>query len=608
MRSGQKCLAVILTIIMVLSGFSLGSFSVFAASVTESGVTYSCNEKTKTASVVSYECQSSSDEVVIPEKIGEYTVTAVSNSAFAGLDIVSVTLPDTVTLIGSFAFDGCENLKNVAGNGIQTIETVAFRNCSNLTSFDFGPALESIKSAAFKGTGLTSVVIPDSCNFIGDSAFSECVALESIELPKNLTTISSNLFYKCRALKSIVIPDDVTVIKDDAFNYCNSLESVKMGDMVEVIEQRAFHDCLALEDLYLSASLKSISTNAFWNCSSLEEIKLPESLKSIEFQGFRGCEKLNIIDIPNGVETIAERAFTNCYGLETVVIPETVTSIGEFAFIGCSKLSTVYGVKDSEAHKYATANKLNFIGYELDTDGGAVITCFDCPGVTDVSILGSVAGAKIKGVGSEAFRGNTEIKTVTLSSDVSYIGDLAFEGCVSLENFFFDTDNTHIGKYAFANCDSIKTVCLPMNVATLDEGAFGYVSSGDEFVPCDDFALYSGNNSAVQDYAKNNGVGFRFGLLKELATGKMVMGVNYTEKSYKDGDEYRLVNILGDVNGDLVVNVKDATLIQKACASLAEIKEADAYLADTTLDGAVNVRDATQIQKYIASIIDSFYK
>ena len=106
----------------------------------------------------------------------------------------------------------------------------------------------------------------------------------------------------------------------------------------------------------------------------------------------------------------------------------------------------------------------------------------------------------------------------------------------------------------------------------------------------------------------SNGVQFKFGLLKEVATGDIVMGMNHKENTYKEGDKYWLVNILGDVNADGFVNVKDATQIQKVCASLASFDKATEHLADTTLDGRYNVKDATQIQKYVASLIDSFYK
>ncbi len=67
-------------------------------------------------------------------------------------------------------------------------------------------------------------------------------------------------------------------------------------------------------------------------------------------------------------------------------------------------------------------------------------------------------------------------------------------------------------------------------------------------------------------------------------------------------------NIPGDVDADFEVTVKDATLIQKSLASLAELSEAAAYWADVDNDSQVTVKDATMIQKHVAGLIDSFSK
>ena len=56
--------------------------------------------------------------------------------------------------------------------------------------------------------------------------------------------------------------------------------------------------------------------------------------------------------------------------------------------------------------------------------------------------------------------------------------------------------------------------------------------------------------------------------------------------------------ILGDVNGDGIVNVKDATLIQKYAAEMTV--ELNLKLADFNKDGLINVKDATDIQKTTA--------
>ena len=56
--------------------------------------------------------------------------------------------------------------------------------------------------------------------------------------------------------------------------------------------------------------------------------------------------------------------------------------------------------------------------------------------------------------------------------------------------------------------------------------------------------------------------------------------------------------ILGDVNGDGIVNVKDASAIQKYAAEMTV--ELNLKLADYNKDGYVNVKDATDIQKTTA--------
>lgn len=64
--------------------------------------------------------------------------------------------------------------------------------------------------------------------------------------------------------------------------------------------------------------------------------------------------------------------------------------------------------------------------------------------------------------------------------------------------------------------------------------------------------------------------------------------------------------LLGDVNLDNTVNIKDATLVQKASAKLAALTEEQKFLADVNFDTNVNVKDATLIQKLIAKLIESF--
>lgn len=60
--------------------------------------------------------------------------------------------------------------------------------------------------------------------------------------------------------------------------------------------------------------------------------------------------------------------------------------------------------------------------------------------------------------------------------------------------------------------------------------------------------------------------------------------------------------LLGDVNLDAKVNIKDATTIQKSLAKLVTLEGQQINIADVTEDGKVNIKDATAIQKFLAKI------
>ena len=84
-------------------------------------------------------------------------------------------------------------------------------------------------------------------------------------------------------------------------------------------------------------------------------------------------------------------------------------------------------------------------------------------------------------------------------------------------------------------------------------------------------------------------------------------------------EDYGLGYIRGDSNFDRKINVKDATFLQKCLAGLEEFNRNDyiagvpeqpvehsgryiARVSDMTMDGVVNIKDATAIQKYVAGI------
>lgn len=59
----------------------------------------------------------SRSELILPEKLGNYTVVGISDNAFANTDIETVYIPKAVNKIGANAFNGCANLTNITFQG-----------------------------------------------------------------------------------------------------------------------------------------------------------------------------------------------------------------------------------------------------------------------------------------------------------------------------------------------------------------------------------------------------------------------------------------------------------------------------------------------------------
>lgn len=75
--------------------------------------TYTVNSDNQTCTITGVE-KAVGKELILPEKVSGYTVTAIGKNAFAGDSaITTVYIPNTVTSIGEKAFSGCAGLTNI---------------------------------------------------------------------------------------------------------------------------------------------------------------------------------------------------------------------------------------------------------------------------------------------------------------------------------------------------------------------------------------------------------------------------------------------------------------------------------------------------------------
>lgn len=224
--------------------------------------------------------------VVIPSKINGVTVTTIGTDAFLGLNITSVTIPDSVTEIGANAFADCTNLTSVHYEG----------DWSNLTIQSGNPAVEDAANAqlfdfAFTPDNTAVIVI----RYKGTAAD---VTIPSHYKGKPVTVIDHVAFYNNSAVTSVTIPDSVTAIPDDAFAFCSQLTNISIPNSVTFIGLSAFNSCTSLKSITLPSSLSTIQSSAFYNCGNLETIRIPVSVTFIGNYAFAGCPSSMTVTYP----------------------------------------------------------------------------------------------------------------------------------------------------------------------------------------------------------------------------------------------------------------------------------------------------------------------
>ena len=129
----------------------------------------------------------------------------------------------------------------------------------------------------YKGCKITSVFLPTTIKGIDKEAFCRCVLLENINLSDQLQSIGYGAFYQS-GLTSVVIPDEIETIGNRAFGYCEKLRSCILGKEISVLEDSAFVGCTSLlEVFFTSIEVPKGYADAFLNCNRNMESYVPST-------------------------------------------------------------------------------------------------------------------------------------------------------------------------------------------------------------------------------------------------------------------------------------------------------------------------------------------
>lgn len=308
------------------------------------------------------------------KKLTQFTVPEsvnfIGDGAFSYCEnLASVSLPDSLTYIGSGVFEDSlcyEEISNwvdgclYVGNNLIAASTVVPDN------YKIREGTKCIAGAAFYGSGIMSISIPNSVVSIGDSAFGGCTDLKSIVIPDSVVNIEANAFSGCTQLADITVPDSVmrigqyafsnTAFFNDSSNWegedlyignhllqvgfeTSGVYTIKEG--TKCIADSAFYSRKNITGVEIPDGVTSIGKEAFYECENIISIALPASVKSIGEYAFFNCYKLQNINIPEGVTELEFNTFTRCYDLRNIILPATLKVI-DHAFSDNYDLENIY--------------------------------------------------------------------------------------------------------------------------------------------------------------------------------------------------------------------------------------------------------------------------
>ncbi len=452
----------------------------------------------------------------------EEGVTSIGVHLFRYCNIENLVLPNSLVFLEKNSFYRC-NIKNL------TIPISLDAVCANSNYPTFGPAFEGVSGlekidfipgsgkgfdySADKGSNcwyqqtpwylcratLNKINFSEGITYIGSNAFCE-QHLTSLVLPNSLESLGQHAFYNMESLFSLTLPatlDSVGSTKYPAFEGCvniNNMMFTGTGNWFEYSysdSEPSYYGYtpwqfskIALDSVEISRGVTSVGKLAFEDCTHLANVDLGRSIESLGDHVFKGCTSLTSITIPTSVRSIGEKGLgLTFYDTDgETQLDQTVENLADSTFnhIDGKWLKQDPSEKSGKCGRNI-AYKLDLITGTLTIDGFGQIESYssgDAPWFPYRDLIRSIIiSDNVTSIGASAFEGCTSLTFVSLPNSIISIEDSAFKGCSSLSSLNIPISVTSLGECAFMHCTSLKRIILPPFLASIGNNAFMYCTS-----------------------------------------------------------------------------------------------------------------------------------
>ena len=296
-----------------------------------------------------------------------------------------------------------------------------------------------------------------------------------------------------------------------------NLGITNMGYMVATREG-PFYENQNIDTVIIPEGVTTLGLSCFEN-SSLRRIFLPTSLITISYNAFRGCEQLEEVIWYDASEDntggLSYDADNNSYMVDGVTVSGTVTEnrvtwdaffertsemctsqslvVGSDAFRDCVRLETfdfsrVTGIYDNAFYNTTSLTEADLSDLRFGSARSFYGSGLERVTLSDITQLNTdfFYGTAVEHidyyastVAPAAFRGMTQLESITFHGPVDVIGENAFAGCTALSSVTFADGATcsAIGESAFAGCSSLTQFDLPAGLVSIGSNAFAGCSA-----------------------------------------------------------------------------------------------------------------------------------